>query len=118
MVFIVRLAFTATVFEDGKDYYTTVLAKKADVPEPSFFQKYSTFIMMGIFLLTNFFKKNPAQTAQAATQEAAAAAQEGAAAPASAEKPAAAKAAPAKAAAAAPAKQGKAAGGKKKGKKN
>ena len=117
MVFIVRLAFTATVFEDGKDYYTTVLAKKADVPEPSFFQKYSTFIMMGIFLLTNFFKKNPAQTAQAATQEGAPA-QEGAAAPASAEKPAAAKAAPAKAAAAAPAKQGKAAGGKKKGKKN
>ena len=113
----VRLAFTATVFEDGKDYYTTVLAKKADVPEPSFFQMYSTFIMMGIFLLTIFFKKNPAQTAQAATQEGAPA-QEGAAAPASAEKPAAAKAAPAKAAAAAPAKQGKAAGGKKKGKKN
>lgn len=112
MVFIVRLAFTATVFEDGKDYYTTVLAKKADVPEPSFFQKYSTFIMMGIFLLTNFFKKNPAQTAQAATQEGAPA-QEGAAAAA-----AASKAAPAKAAAAAPAKQGKAAGGKKKGKKN
>lgn len=59
----VKAAFTATVFEEGKDYYVTVLAKKADVPEPSFFQKYSTFIMMGIFLVTNLFKKNPTPAA-------------------------------------------------------
>ena len=116
----VRVAFTATVFEAGKDYYTTVLAKKMDVPEPSFFQKYSTFIMMGVFLLTNFFKKNPAPANPAQEGAAAAApAQEGAAAAPAAEKPAAAAEKPAAAAPAKASAPAKAAGkGKKKSKKN
>lgn len=102
----VRVAFTATIFAEGKDYFTTVLAKKADVPQPSFFQKYSTFIMIGIFLLTNMFKKNPAPPAAAAEGENAPAA-EGAAATPAENAPAA--AAGKKEAAAAPAKKSAAA---------
>lgn len=63
-----RGAFSATVFENGKDYFVTVLAKKAFIPEPSFFQKYSTFIMIAFFLVTNFFKKTPPPP-PAATQD-------------------------------------------------